>query len=54
MPTTSRRDVLTGAAGLAAGTTLSLPAPALARAEPNAPEAGKPFRIEPSANFFSS
>ena len=44
MSDTSRRDVLTGAAGLAAGSTLALPAPALAQAEP--------FRIEPSANFL--
>jgi hypothetical protein len=43
MPT-SRRDVLTGAAGLAAGSALALPTPALAQAEP--------FRIEPSVNYI--
>ena len=42
MPTL-RRDVLTGAAGLAAGGAL-FHAPALAQAEP--------FRIEPSADFL--
>ena len=44
MADTSRRSVLTGAAGLAAGSALPLPPmPALAQAEP--------FRIEPSANY---
>jgi hypothetical protein len=51
MPDTSRRAVLTGAAGLAAGSALSLPAPVLA--EPIAsPEVDKPFRMEPSAKFL--
>jgi hypothetical protein len=44
MPDTSRRDVIAGAAGLAAGSAMPLPAPALAQAEP--------FRIEPSANYL--
>jgi len=44
MPDTSRRDVLTGAAGLAAGSALSLPAPVLAQTEP--------FRIQPSADYL--
>lgn len=43
MSDTSRRDVLAGAAGLAAGSALSLPEPVLAQAEP--------LRIEPSANY---
>ena len=44
MADTSRRSVLTGAAGLAAGSAVPLPPmPALAQAEP--------FRIEPSANY---
>ena len=44
MADTSRRTVLTGVAGLAAGSALPLPPmPALAQAEP--------FRIEPSANY---
>jgi hypothetical protein len=44
MADTSRRTVLAGAAGLAAGSALPLPPmPALAQAEP--------FRIEPSANY---
>ena len=42
MPDTSRRDLLTGAAGLAAGSTLCLPTPSEAKEE---------FRIEPSANY---
>jgi hypothetical protein len=44
MTDTSRRDVLAGAAGLAAGSALSLPTPALAHAEP--------FRIESSAEYL--
>jgi hypothetical protein len=43
MSDTSRRAVLTGGAGLAAGSALPPPMPALAQAEP--------FRIEPSANY---
>jgi hypothetical protein len=44
MSDTSRRSVLTGAVGLAAGSALPLPPmPALAQAEP--------FRIEPPANY---
>jgi len=43
MSDTSRRDVLTGAACLAAGSVLALPAPAVARTEP----VDVPFRIEP-------
>ena len=45
MPDASRRDLLTGAAGLAAGSALSL-APAALAAEVS------PFRIEPSANYL--
>src|SRR5690349_11826340 len=48
MSDTSRRDLLTGAAGLAAGGVLALPAPAMAHPEP----AAEPFRIEPSANYI--
>jgi hypothetical protein len=44
MPRTSRRSVLTGAAGLAAGSALALSTPLLAQPEP--------FRIEPSANYI--
>ena len=44
MTDTSRRDLLTGAAGLAAGSVLALPAPV--RAEE------VPLKIEPSARYL--
>jgi hypothetical protein len=51
MTHTSRRDVLTGAAGLAAGAVVPLSAAAAAIEEPK-PMADMPFRIEPSANYL--
>ena len=45
MSDTSRRDVLAGAAGLAAGGVLALPVPSAAAAD-------EPFRIAPSANYL--